>query len=145
MTTNDNLLGQDDIDSLLDQEEAIKQPDESEGDDLEALLDDDGNVTEPEGLGQDDLSALLDQDGNVSESIEKPIIKPENKSDGEANDILTRLYNRAYLKRDEDVKIIWNASGVIPMNSGLSMEIEGIEYISLGVLHENHLVVGYKE
>ncbi len=103
-------------------------------------------------LAQDDIDALFNQDGESQEPEEppeKPFMtsgkKPEMDVVEDAAALSSQLYHMAALKRDENVKVIWNASGTLPMNSGFSMEIEGIAYTSLGVLHDKHLVVRCEE
>jgi len=103
-------------------------------------------------LAQDDIDALFNQDGESEEneeSFEKPLMafekKPEMAVVEDAAALSSQLYQMAALKRDENVKVIWNASGTLPMNSGFSMKIEGIAYTSLGVLHDKHLVVKCEE
>lgn len=109
-------------------------------------------------LVQDDIDALLGEaglEGNYeSEKPEKkPSSTPKKRSsvrfskitDEDAIDSFTSLYSKAILEREDDIRVIWNASGTIPMASGLNLKIQGMEYVSLGVLYENHLVVKYKE
>ena len=103
-------------------------------------------------LAQDDIDALFAQDGELQEteeSFEKPLRafekKPKMDVVEDAAVLSSRLYHMAVLKRDENVKVIWNASRTLSMNSGFSMKIEGIAYTSLGVLHDKHLVVRCEE
>ena len=103
-------------------------------------------------LAQDDIDDLFAQDGESEETeepFEKPLMafekEPEMDLVEDAAALSSQLYHMAALKRDENVKVIWNASGTLPMNSGFSMEIEGIAYTSLGVLHDKHLVVRCEE
>ncbi|MFC1820022.1 hypothetical protein ACFLZG_02920 [Thermodesulfobacteriota bacterium] len=117
MTTEDKLLAQDDIDALLG-EAGIEGSYESD------------NTAEPE---------------RPQLSKEKTIIKFAKRSDNEAKVTMTLLRNKAFLEREDDVKVIWNALGTIPMVTGINMKIQDMEYVSLGVLHENHLVVKYME
>lgn len=103
-------------------------------------------------LGQDDIDALLNQNNNVQEETEevstapadKPVLRTKKRSHEAVKSLSADLYNKAFLQRDDGVKVIWNASTVFPMTSGLSLKIQGAEYISLGVLHNKHLVVGLK-
>ncbi len=110
-------------------------------------------------LAQDDIDALLGEagiEGNYEseEPIKKkPEITPKvvsrirfaKRSDAEVRETLFLLRSKAFLEREDDVKVIWNAQGTVPMVSGSLMKIQDSEYISLGVLYENHLVVKHKE
>jgi hypothetical protein len=115
----------------------------------------DGMTTEDRLLAQDDIDALLGEagiEGNYetkgpreksrSESLPKtPSIRFLKGSDDDAKVTISLLRNKAFLERENDVKVIWNASGTIPMASGFNINIQDRAYVSLGVLHENHLVV----
>lgn len=116
MTTNGKLLAQDDIDTLLG----------------EAGVE-----------GNYDSEALKAKPARSSAKKSKVRFTKRTKQD--ITDILGILHDMAFLEREEDVHIIWNAAGKIPLTTGLDMKIQGIEYVSLGVLRENHLVVKYKE
>lgn len=116
MTTNDKLLAQDDIDALLG-EAGVEGSYESEIQDKKVL---------------------------PQAPKKNAVIRFAKKSDGEVKDLLPLLQNRALLERDEDVKVIWNAQGTIPMVSGSILKIQDIDYVCLGVLHDNHLVVKCK-
>lgn len=114
-----------------------------------------GMTTDDKLLGQDDIDALLGEAGiegsydSSSEKNNESTKAPEKKSlikfskitDNEVLDTLTFLRSKAFLERDKDVKVIWNANGTIPMGAGFSMNIQDTEYVSLGVLKESHLVV----
>jgi hypothetical protein len=114
-----------------------------------------GMTTEDRLLAQDDIDALLGEAGiegnyETNDPIEKtrkdtytktPSLKFGKRSDDDVRFTISILRNKAFLVREEDVKVIWNASGTIPMASGFNINIQEREYISLGVLHENHLVV----
>jgi hypothetical protein len=113
-----------------------------------------GMTTEDKLLGQDDIDALLgeagiegsyetkDQEkGHKAPHSNLPAIKFGKRSDDDAKEMISILRNRAYLERGNDVKVIWNASGTVPMASGFNINIQEMEYVSLGVLHKNHLVV----
>jgi len=113
MTTDDRLLAQDDIDALLG----------------EAGI---------EGSYEDGLEKEKE---DPKLAAEKSIIRYTNITDNEVLETISILQSKAFLERDEDVKVIWNASGTIPMGSGFSMNIQDMEFVSLGVLKENHLVV----
>ena len=115
-TTNDKLLAQDDIDALLGQ----------------AGLE--GNYTS-ENPGKQEASLLPKK---------KSVIKFVKRSDNEVKDLMSMLRNKAFLERESDVNVIWNAQGNVPMVSGSHMKIQDLEYVTLGVLYENHLVVQYK-
>ena len=149
-TTNNELLAQDDIDSLLtDANQSKEEPEEPP----EQPAVQEGGATSSDFLGQDDIDALFshaDKGEEPDESLpEKHVLdtldKSKRKSDEEVRAMSVQLYNRGYLTREKDVKVIWNASGTLPMNSGIVITIQGTEYISLGILHEKHLVVRYKE
>jgi len=113
----------------------------------------DGMTTEDKLLGQDDIDALLGEAGiegnyETKETAQKPHqaakappIRFGRLNNDDARLAITLLRNKAFLERGDDVKVIWNASGTIPMASGFNLNIQETEYISLGVLHENHLVV----
>ena len=115
MTTDDKLLAQDDIDALL---------------------------------GEAGLEGGYDSEKEVEAKPKRPakdsILKYSNVSDDEAHQTMSVLFAKALLERDNDVKVIWNAGGTIPMATGFSMNIQNMEFESLGVLKENHLVVKQK-
>jgi len=112
-----------------------------------------GTTSDGKLLGQDDIDALLNEAGlegdNKSEGEEEEASfshSDSNINEGEEafrdiKIIIDTLCNRASLKREKGVQIIWNASKVFPMVAGLNLKIQGTEYTSMGVLHENHLVV----
>jgi hypothetical protein len=115
----------------------------------------DGMTTEDRLLAQDDIDALLGEagiEGNYEtkgtreksrlEPLPKtPLIRFLKGSDDDTRVTMSQLRNKAFLERENDVKVIWNAAGTIPMASGFNINIQDREYVSLGVLHENHLVV----
>ena len=115
MTTDDKLLAQDDIDALL---------------------------------GEAGLEGGYDTKKEVAAApkrqINNSIIKNTNVTDDEVHETMSVLLAKALLERDDDVKVIWNAGGTIPMAAGFSMNIQNMEFESLGVLKENHLVVKQK-
>ena len=109
-------------------------------------------------LAQDDIDALLGEAGldggydeNKKEDLPPPLpskqssIKYAKISDKAVQDILYILHTKAYLEREDDVRIIWNASGTISMSAGMSMKIQDTDYTSLGVLFKSHLVVRHNE
>ena len=118
----------------------------------------DGITTNDKLLAQDDIDALLGEAGieGSYESDEpkkqethpafkkKPVIRFAKRSDDEVKLAISILRNKAFLEREGDVKVIWNAQGNIPMISGADMKIQDTEYISLGTLYDNHLVVKHK-
>jgi len=112
MTTGDKLLAQDDIDALL---------------------------------GQAGLEGSYNSDKKAEPSpkapVNKSVVRFSNVTEDEVHDTISILLSKALLDRDEDVKIIWNAMGTIPMATGFNKAIQDIEYESLGVLKEHHLVV----
>ncbi|NLA74881.1 MAG: hypothetical protein GX846_05350 [Deltaproteobacteria bacterium] len=115
MTTGDKLLAQDDIDALL---------------------------------GQAGLEGGYDSDKDIDQKPKVPVNKSGvhfcNVTEDEVQDTISFLLSKALLDRAEDLKIIWNAVGTIPMAAGFDMIIQDIEYESLGVLKDNHLVVKQK-
>jgi len=117
MTTNDKLLPQDDIDALLG----------------EAGVEESYNSEERE---KPNLPTALKK---------KPVIRFAKRSDDEVKFAFSLLRNKAFLEREDDVKVIWNAQGNIPMVTGLNMKIQDIEYVTLGILHDSHLVVKYSK
>jgi hypothetical protein len=104
-------------------------------------------------LAQDDVDAILNQaglegdyeEGGLKESAseEKRTPRPKRKSDEDVHAITAGLFNKAFLERDEDVCVIWNAAGVMPMEPGTAMRIQGIDCTALGSLHDRHLVIRY--
>lgn len=113
----------------------------------------DGMTTDSKLLAQDDIDALLGEAGleggyeaekseNEKNQVKKSSpVKFSSTNDNEVREILTTLFNKAFLEREDDIKVIWNASGVIPMATGLNVKIQGIDYASLGIIHDKHLVV----
>jgi hypothetical protein len=112
-----------------------------------------GMTTEDKLLAQDDIDALLGEagiEGNYETkelthrphpSTTTPSVRSGKISNDDVRLTISLLRNKAFLERGDDVKVIWNASGTIPLASGFNLNIQEMEYISLGVLHENHLVV----
>jgi hypothetical protein len=107
-------------------------------------------------LSQEDVDALLagaadDQGspaeaaGRVSEPKSRAVPGNVMRSESEAREILAHLCRSACVPRDKGVSIIWNASGLFPLTSGYSMEIQGKTYVSLGPFGHEHLVVGSNE
>lgn len=109
-------------------------------------------------LAQDDINALLGEagiEGNYESEtpVKEPSQTPKKRSNirftkrkrEEIESIMGALFNMAFLERENDVQVIWNALGTIPLASGMNMTIQGMEYVSLGVLRENHLVVKHVE
>ena len=116
-----------------------------------------GMTTDDKLLAQDDIDALLGEAGleggyesvkeigaTTKRSVNKSVVKFSNVTDDEAYETMSVLFTKALLERDDDVKVIWNAGGTIPMAAGFSMSIQNMEFESLGVLKENHLVVKQK-
>ena len=116
MTTNDKLLAQDDIDALLGEA----------------------------GIEGSYASETPEKKELTLTSKKKAIIRFAKKSDNEVKDLMLLLQNSTLLEREDDVKVIWNAQGTLPMVTGSTMKIQDAEYVSLGVLHDNHLVVKYR-
>lgn len=115
-----------------------------------------GMTTDDKLLAQDDIDALLGEAGleggynsgkETAEAaapkgpVNKSIVRYTNVTDNEVHETMSLLLAKALLERDEDVKVIWNAVGTIPMAAGFNMRIQETEFESLGVLKENHLVV----
>jgi hypothetical protein len=117
MTTNDKLLAQDDIDALLG-EAGIEGNYE-------------GNYSEKK--------------PSVKKQPEKPVVRYSRITDEEVLTTMSLLRNKAWLERGDEIKVIWNASGSIPMATGFLMDIQDKGYVSLGVLRNNHLVVREKD
>lgn len=103
-------------------------------------------------LSQDDVDAILAQSG-IEGDYDSPEMEesppPETKtvtsfkrSDEDAKAISYRLYNSAFLEREEGISVIWNAYGVISMDPGAIVRIQGKDYLTLGVLQKKHLIVG---
>ncbi len=113
MTTDDKLLAQDDIDALLG----------------EAGIEGNYDGDEPE------------KKYSVKKPVDKPVIRFTQVSDEEVFSTMALLRSKAWLERGDDIKVIWNASGTIPMATGFTMNIQDEGYISLGVLRDSHLVV----
>ena len=116
-----------------------------------------GKTTDGKLLAQDDIDTLLGEAGiegsyeseELKEELslapkKRPIIRFAKRSDDEVSDTMALIYAQAVLEREDDVKVIWNAMGTIPMVSGFDLKIHDMEYVTLGVLYENHLVVKSK-
>ncbi|MBN2123563.1 MAG: hypothetical protein JW821_04675 [Deltaproteobacteria bacterium] len=107
-----------------------------------------GMTTSGKILSQDDIDSILDQGGNALEDSEEcnavahraPAFTPEISKEAFQR-ILEDLYRRGALKRETGVTVIWNAHGNFPMASGVKMSINGMDYVSLGVLYDQHLVL----
>lgn len=118
-----------------------------------------GMTTEDKLLAQDDIDALLGEAGiegnydgenagkknTLKLPVKKPVVRFSKITDEEVVATMALLKNKAWLERGDEIKVIWNASGTIPMATGFAMNIQDLEYISLGVLRDNHLVVKQKE
>lgn len=114
-----------------------------------------GMTTDDKLLAQDDIDALLGEagiEGNYETKGPQEVTRqaPRQKaqsirfikrSDDDVRFTMSVLRNKAFLEREDNVKVIWNASGTIPMASGFNINIQEREYVTLGILHENHLVV----
>ena len=108
----------------------------------------DGMTTKAKMLSQDDIDSILTQDGDTHEGEEENRPGLQNRpppastiSDEAFQGILEELQNRASLDREPGVTVIWNAQGTFPMASGIKMNINGVDYVSLGVLFDQHLVL----
>ncbi len=112
-------------------------------------------VTNDQILSQDDVDALLAGAAEGESAEEKPVSakEPERRtvaanvmrSESEVREILAQLCRSAFVQRDKGVSVIWNASGLFPLTSGYSMEIQGKKYVSLGPFGDEHLVIGSRE
>ena len=113
-----------------------------------------GMTTDAKLLAQDDIDTLLGEaglEGSYDEERKKKqapapgkkasSVRFTKKTDLDVKGTMEQLYSRALLERDEDVKVIWNAAGTIPMLTGSNMKIHDSDYVTLGTLYENHLVV----
>jgi len=109
-------------------------------------------MTSGKQLSQADVDALLSQSGlegsyesedstEKSKRPEKKTVRSKQRSREEAQEISYRLYNKAFLEREEGVAVIWNAEGVVPMDPGQTIRIQGKDFITLGVLSERHLII----
>jgi hypothetical protein len=112
-------------------------------------------TTDEKLLAQDDIDALLGEAGvegnyETKSSADNPhhnsfsmipSSRFNKKSDDDVIFAISVLHKKAYLEREENIKVIWNASGTIPMASGFNLNIQERDYVSLGILHETHLVV----
>ena len=111
-----------------------------------------GMTTKAKLLSQDDVDAILTQSGlegsyeqndeKGSQPEGKKIVQTKQRSKEEAKALSFRLYNKAFLERENGVSVIWNADEVMPMEAGMSFKILGEDYLTLGVLNEKHLIVG---
>lgn len=145
MTTQDQLLGQDDIDALLTGTDVEESPGSSGAEDSGSTKEED---TTNDLLGQDDIDALLSQvgDDNEEDELDEPdpierLQGPAKVSDEYVRSLSVQIYNRSLLLREQGVQVIWNALDTLPMNTGMNLNIQGMEYKTLGVLHAKHLVV----
>ena len=142
MTTHDQLLGQDDIDALL-AGASLEESSHSSGGGASA----DPKEEEPvKGmLGQDDIDALLSQfDSDDDPGKTEPRVRlqgTERVSDDYVRSLSVQIFNHSLLSREPGVQVIWNALNTLPMNTGLNLNIQGMEYKTLGTLHTRHLVV----
>ena len=145
MTTQDQLLGQDDIDALLTDTDLEESTGSSETEDSDSTK---GEDTTNGLLGQDDIDALLSQVADDKEDADfddpDPIANlqgPAKVSDEYVRSLSVKIYNRSLLLREQGVQVIWNALNTLPMNTGMNLNIQGMEYKTLGTLHSKHLVV----
>ena len=113
--------------------------------------------TEGKLLAQDDIDVLLGEAGiegdydskkgieiQQNRPIINSIVKFSNVTDDEVHETFALLLSKALLERDDNVKVIWNAGGTIPMAAGFHMNIQNMEFESLGALKDNHLMVKQK-
>ena len=144
MTTQDQLLGQDDIDALL-AGAGLEEPSHSSGGGASAAPKEEEPVKGM--LGQDDIDALLsqfDSDGDDDLGETEPGVRlqgAERISDEYIRSLSVQIFNHSFLSREPGVQVIWNALNTLPMNTGLNLNIQGMEYKTLGTLHTKHLVV----
>ena len=93
-------------------------------------------------LAQAGLEGSYDSEGRAAgtgDRRRKSALK--RRTDEEVKAITESLFNRAFLERDEGVAVIWNAAGVMPLETGLGIRFKDKDCISLGVLHRRHLVI----
>ena len=114
-------------------------------------------TTEDKLLPQDDIDTLFGEGGLeggycYSKEVEtvarrsnkNTIVRFSSVTDDEVNETMSLLLSRALFKRDDNIKVIWNAGGTIPMGGGFSINIQDMDFESLGVLKKSHLVVKQK-
>ena len=91
-------------------------------------------------LAQDDIDALLgeagleenfkSEDTNISspkEPEKKTNIINARRTQEKIKELMNILYGIAFLEREDDVRVIWNASETLPLVPGLNMKIQGID------------------
>jgi len=101
-----------------------------------------GMTKEDQILGQDDIDALLVRaDGTDENRPLKDLKNAEEVSDAYIHALSAQIYSRCLLSREPGVQVIWNALNTLPMNPGMNLSIQGLEYRTLRVLHTHHLVV----
>jgi hypothetical protein len=110
-------------------------------------------TTDKKLLAQDDIDALLGEAGleggyksDKTEELPSRVktdspVRFTKRSMAEAREALEILFKKTFFIRDDDIRVIWNASGNIPMMQGQRINIQGMEYVSLGILFKDHLVV----
>ena len=114
-------------------------------------------TTEDKLLPQDDIDTLFGEGGleggycyrNEVETVARrsnknTIVRFSSVTDDQVNETMSLLLSRALFKRDDNIKVIWNAGGTIPMGGGFSINIQDMDFESLGVLKKSHLVVKQK-
>ena len=79
------------------------------------------------------------------EKTPPPIIDPIQRTEEDVENTMAQVYARAILKREEGVRVIWNVLGILPLVSGINIQIEGKDFLSLGVLQGKHLIVTPKD
>jgi hypothetical protein len=98
-------------------------------------------------LDREDIDALLSRVGQTEEGepVDSESITgfgvPDKISDEYFSSLAVRIYKRSLFLREPGVQVIWNALNTLPMNTGMNLNIQGMEYKTLGVLHAKHLVV----
>ncbi|MBN2061591.1 MAG: hypothetical protein JW882_14360 [Deltaproteobacteria bacterium] len=110
-------------------------------------------TTDKKLLKQDDIDLLLNEaglDGGYKpEKTAKPPLRVKNHSPvsftnmklSDSREALEILFKNTSLERDDNIKVIWNASGNISMATGMELNIQGTGYVTLGIFHKNHLMV----
>jgi hypothetical protein len=78
---------------------------------------------------------------SASESALERTTEKTSLSESEVRALSGELYRKAVFDRDENVRVIWNASGILSMSPGLHMTIEGRDYRVLDIIHNKHLVM----
>jgi len=114
-----------------------------------------GETAEGKSPGKDDMDALEVQ--SEPEGGDEAVLPTEEQgeswaasetavgrsllSDSEVRALSGDLYSKSIFKREDGVRIIWNAFGILSLSPGLRMKIEGKDYETQGVIQDKHLVM----